>query len=256
MHAPDDAAEQIAALLDGIVRRQRRASREGFGDTVTHGQFRVLRTLDRAERPLRLSELAAQLGIVPRSATSVVDDLESAGLLARQPDPNDRRATLVALTPAGTQILTTLRAEPPRSHGHPTNPPDPRASNPPSSTSSNASPTTDMHQSNSSRCLTIVGAGIVVVGLVVSGFFMVQLLGEIPGSPVRVDGRPVVLERVGLTIFSTDRDAGAELYGEGCERQRDCAEGAVPSRAVGRRRRPVLRGGSLGGAGAGADACR
>ena len=109
MHAPDDAAEQIAALLDGIVRRQRRASREGLGDTVTHGQFRVLRTLDRAERPLRLSELAAQLGIVPRSATSVVDDLESAGLLARRPDPNDRRATLVTLTAAGTQILTTLR---------------------------------------------------------------------------------------------------------------------------------------------------
>jgi DNA-binding MarR family transcriptional regulator len=109
VHAPDDAAEQIAALLDGIVRRQRRASREGLGETVTHGQFRVLRTLDRAERPLRLSELAAQLDIVPRSATSVVDDLESAGLVARRPDPDDRRATLVTLTPAGTQILTTLR---------------------------------------------------------------------------------------------------------------------------------------------------
>ena len=109
MHASDDAAEQIAALLDGIVRRQRRASREGFGDSVTHGQFRVLRTLDHADRELRLSELASQLGIVPRSATSVVDDLEAAGLLARRPDPNDRRATLVSLTPAGTQILTTLR---------------------------------------------------------------------------------------------------------------------------------------------------
>ena len=109
MHAPDDSAEQIAALLDGIVRRQRRASRERLDESVTHGQFRVLRTLDRADRALRLSELAAQLGIVPRSATSVVDDLEAAGLVARHPDPNDRRATLVTLTPAGTQILTTLR---------------------------------------------------------------------------------------------------------------------------------------------------
>jgi len=109
MHAPDDAAEQIAGLLDGIVRRQRRASREGFGESVTHGQFRVLRTLDRADRLLRLSELAAQLGIVPRSATSVVDDLEAAGLVARQPDPHDRRATLVYLTPDGLKILSTLR---------------------------------------------------------------------------------------------------------------------------------------------------
>ncbi|WP_165546777.1 MarR family winged helix-turn-helix transcriptional regulator [Kribbella soli] len=109
MRDPEDAAEQIAGLLDGIVRRQRRASREGFGESVTHGQFRVLRTLDRAEQALRLSELAAQLGIVPRSATSVVDDLEAAGLVARQPDPHDRRATLVDLTPDGRKILTTLR---------------------------------------------------------------------------------------------------------------------------------------------------
>lgn len=106
---PTDAAEQIAALLDGIVRRQRRASREGFGESVTHGQFRVLRTLDHAGEPLRLNELATRLGIVPRSATSVVDDLEAAALVARHPDPHDRRATLVDLTPAGRQILTTLR---------------------------------------------------------------------------------------------------------------------------------------------------
>jgi DNA-binding MarR family transcriptional regulator len=109
MRDPDDAAEQIAGLLDGIVRRQRRASREGFGESVTHGQFRVLRTLDHAEEALRLSELAARLGIVPRSATSVVDDLEAAGLVARRPDPHDRRATLVDLTPDGRQILRTLR---------------------------------------------------------------------------------------------------------------------------------------------------
>ena len=109
MHAPDDAAEQIAGLLDGIVRRQRRAGREGFGESVTHGQFRVLRTLDHAGEALRLNELAARLGIVPRSATSVVDDLEAAGLVARQPDPHDRRATLVDLTPDGRKILATLR---------------------------------------------------------------------------------------------------------------------------------------------------
>ena len=107
MPAPDDTAEQIAALLDGLVRRQRRATKEGLD--VTHGQLRLLRTLDHADRALRLSELANQLGIVPRSATTVVDDLEAAGLVARSPDPNDRRATLVTLTPAGTDLLTTIR---------------------------------------------------------------------------------------------------------------------------------------------------
>ncbi len=107
MPAPEDTAEQIAALLDGLVRRQRRASKADLD--VTHGQLRVLRILDNADRALRLSELANQLGIVPRSATTVVDDLEAAGLVARKPDPDDRRATLVNLTPAGTKLLTTIR---------------------------------------------------------------------------------------------------------------------------------------------------
>ncbi len=108
----DDTAEQIAALLDGLVRRQRRAGRgslEALGVEVTQGQMRVLRTLGHAENPLRISELANQLGIVPRSATSVVDDLEEAGLVARKPDPGDRRATLVDLTPAGGHVLARIR---------------------------------------------------------------------------------------------------------------------------------------------------
>ncbi|WP_406047473.1 MarR family winged helix-turn-helix transcriptional regulator [Kribbella sp. NBC_00889] len=109
MHAPEDTAEQIAALLEGIVRRQRRATKDGVGESVTHGQFRVLRTLDQSDQALRLSELATRLGIVPRSATSVVDDLEAAHLVARHPDPDDRRAILVTLTPAGTEVLTTIR---------------------------------------------------------------------------------------------------------------------------------------------------
>lgn len=69
----------------------------------------MLRTLDQSDQALRLSELATRLGIVPRSATSVVDDLEAAHLVARHPDPDDRRAILVTLTPAGTEVLTTIR---------------------------------------------------------------------------------------------------------------------------------------------------
>ena len=55
--------------------------------------------------------------------------------------------------------------------------------------------------------LTLVGVGIVAVGIVLSGFFMVEVLRGFPESPVAVDGRAVVLERVGLTIFSTDQGA-------------------------------------------------
>ena len=54
---------------------------------------------------MRSSELAQHLHIAPRSATEVVDALEAKGLVARSPDPSDRRATLVSLTDRGRDAL-------------------------------------------------------------------------------------------------------------------------------------------------------
>jgi DNA-binding MarR family transcriptional regulator len=59
---------------------------------------------------LRLSELSDHLHIAARSTTEVVDALEARGLLERRPDPDDRRATLVALTEQGTNVLDAIRA--------------------------------------------------------------------------------------------------------------------------------------------------
>jgi DNA-binding MarR family transcriptional regulator len=58
---------------------------------------------------LRLSALAEHLHIAPRSATEVADDLTRRGLASRRPDPDDRRATLLALTPAGTEAAGAIR---------------------------------------------------------------------------------------------------------------------------------------------------
>ena len=55
-----------------------------------------------------MSELADLLRIVRRSATSVVDDLVAPGLVARRPDPDDRRAVAVELTPSGSALLAEL----------------------------------------------------------------------------------------------------------------------------------------------------
>jgi DNA-binding MarR family transcriptional regulator len=76
---------------------------------VTPWQMRAVRTLHREETGLRSSELAQHLHIAPRSATEVVDALEVKGLVARTPDPTDRRATLVALTPRGLELLDGVR---------------------------------------------------------------------------------------------------------------------------------------------------
>jgi DNA-binding MarR family transcriptional regulator len=63
----------------------------------------------RAHGVMRLSELSDRLRIAPRSATEVVDALESRGLAQRRPDPGDRRATLVEVTEDGAGVLDAIR---------------------------------------------------------------------------------------------------------------------------------------------------
>lgn len=75
---------------------------------LTPAQARALRILGREDRPLRMGELAERLGIVPRSATTVVDALEAAGLATRVPDPGNRRALLVAPTESGQNTLARM----------------------------------------------------------------------------------------------------------------------------------------------------
>lgn len=58
---------------------------------------------------VRVSHLAHHLGIAPRSATEVADALETLGLLARSPDPTDRRAVLLTLTAEGRQVVARAR---------------------------------------------------------------------------------------------------------------------------------------------------
>jgi DNA-binding MarR family transcriptional regulator len=58
---------------------------------------------------LRLKDLADKLHIAPRSATEVVDLLQEKGLVDRGPDPSDRRATLISLTPRGLSLREKVR---------------------------------------------------------------------------------------------------------------------------------------------------
>ena len=89
------------------IRRTAAAELEPLG--VTGGQMRALRTIQLADGPIRMSGLADALGIVRRSATSVVDELEQRGLVERVDDPDDRRAVGVELTDAGRAALLRAR---------------------------------------------------------------------------------------------------------------------------------------------------
>lgn len=54
-----------------------------------------------ADQPLRVSRVAANLGVRVPSATEQIIKLEQAGLVTRRPDPTDSRAVLVHLTEKG-----------------------------------------------------------------------------------------------------------------------------------------------------------
>jgi DNA-binding MarR family transcriptional regulator len=101
---------QLADLLHGLTKRLRRAQAERLAPLgLTPAQERALRMIARGTEPLRMTELAARLGIVPRSVTTVVDALEEAGLVRRETDPRNRRAILLRLTPAGDGVRDQLR---------------------------------------------------------------------------------------------------------------------------------------------------
>ncbi|MFE5853773.1 MarR family winged helix-turn-helix transcriptional regulator [Streptomyces sp. NPDC056500] len=73
---------------------------------VSRGEFDVLATLRRAGEPYTLSprELSATLMLTTGGMTGRLDRLERAGLLTRNPCPDDRRALRVTLTDRGLEL--------------------------------------------------------------------------------------------------------------------------------------------------------
>ena len=62
-----------------------------------------------AEGRLRLTALAAAVGVRQPSMTQLVQRLERDGLVTRMDDPVDGRATLVGITDAGQELLVEAR---------------------------------------------------------------------------------------------------------------------------------------------------
>jgi DNA-binding MarR family transcriptional regulator len=60
---------------------------------------------------LRLNDLADRMGVSPPTASRSVDALHELGLVERVPDPRDRRALSIDLTPAGKKLLAERKAK-------------------------------------------------------------------------------------------------------------------------------------------------
>jgi DNA-binding MarR family transcriptional regulator len=65
----------------------------------------LLALVEAPERRLRLHELARRIVLSRSGLTRLVDRLEVAGLLRREPDPADRRGAFAVLTDAGRDAL-------------------------------------------------------------------------------------------------------------------------------------------------------
>ncbi|SIR82929.1 MarR family winged helix-turn-helix transcriptional regulator [Micromonospora avicenniae] len=103
----DDTLAEAFWKVARLLRHRTRAALAPWD--ISPSQARALGVLAR-HGVLRPGALAEHLRIAPRSATEVVDDLQRRGLVERRPDPNDRRATLVALTAEGVRTSTAIRA--------------------------------------------------------------------------------------------------------------------------------------------------
>jgi len=83
------------------------ADQRGRQFGISRAQWVVLVRLDRSEG-LKQSELADILDLQPISLTRLLDRLAENGLIERRPDPNDRRANRLYLTPAARPLLEQL----------------------------------------------------------------------------------------------------------------------------------------------------
>ncbi|PYC87426.1 MarR family transcriptional regulator [Streptomyces tateyamensis] len=102
---------EIADALGLLLRRSTRARLYGRltdGLPVDEFGYPVLSALARAGA-CSAAELAGEVGLDRTVVTRRATHLETAGLLRREPDPADRRATLLLLTDEGTAVVAELR---------------------------------------------------------------------------------------------------------------------------------------------------
>jgi len=85
-----------------------------FAETLSPGLGRgPVKALLKLKRlgPLRVKDLATQLRLDSTTVTRHVDDLVRRGLVAREPDPVDRRAVVVRLSAQAVELLDLAESE-------------------------------------------------------------------------------------------------------------------------------------------------
>lgn len=109
MTTSDDLDRELAFTLSDAARLLRNyADQQAHLIGLNRAKWAVLSKLERFEG-MRQSELADLLDIRPITLTQLLDGLSDSGLIERHPDPDDRRAKRLFLTPTARPVLEELR---------------------------------------------------------------------------------------------------------------------------------------------------
>ncbi|MEP6797874.1 MAG: MarR family transcriptional regulator [Lapillicoccus sp.] len=98
----------VLSRISRLARHLDRARGSAFAERgLERWEFDVLSALRRSGAPYQLSpgQLVTQTLVTSGTMTNRVDRLVARGLVARSPDPGDRRGVIVALTPSGREVV-------------------------------------------------------------------------------------------------------------------------------------------------------
>jgi DNA-binding MarR family transcriptional regulator len=106
--ATTSRAPHLASRLRLAVARTARRLRQEAGGGLSPTLTAALASIEN-HGPLTPSELADRERIKRPTATRLIGTLEEAALVTRTSDPTDGRSSLIAITPAGRELMRTLR---------------------------------------------------------------------------------------------------------------------------------------------------
>jgi DNA-binding MarR family transcriptional regulator len=72
-------------------------------------RFEPMRVISR-RGPCRVQDIAEDMSITVGGASKLVDRIEATGHCRRRPNPQDKRSSLIELTPAGSRLLASAAA--------------------------------------------------------------------------------------------------------------------------------------------------
>src|SRR5262245_31657718 len=102
MNQRERAARAMVRVLP-LIRRFVSSSLERMPGSLWLLRLRVLRQL--ADHDARNVELAATAGVTAPTMSGVIDQLVKLGWVRREDDPEDRRAVVLGITPAGRRVI-------------------------------------------------------------------------------------------------------------------------------------------------------